>query len=1105
MSCQKLNRFLDLCLILTYFFHSLSTLSAQVSSPQDYILFEKISVNDGLSQSTGRVIFQDSKGFMWFGTQDGLNKYDGYTFKHYNNNPLDTNSLSDNFILSICEDHEGILWIGTNGGGLNRFDPGKEEFIHFRYIPNNPSSILGDFINHIFEDSKDILWIGTNSGLNRFNRENQSFTRYVYDSENPLLNQVNYIFEDSRGNFWIGTNANGLIKFNRDTEQIEKHYTFNQDVNSVGGNNISCIVEDSYGLLWIGLNVSGLNKFDPSSEIFTLYSHNPNDSGSLSGNLVVCILESHVNEPVIWIGTQYGGLNRFNRESGTFTHYLNDPDDPFSISNNIIFSLEESECGTMWIGTGGGGINKFSLRKQKFYHYQNPEGVVSNFVWEILEDRNSRIWIGSQGGGLYCFQRDSHQFIPFPFDRNNPEASLNYVVLSVTESDDGTFWIGTGLNGLFRINPEKNISRQYMPVSNDTTSISSQNIRDIYKSQDGTIWIGTGGGGLNRYNNDDSFTRFINRPDDPQSISGNLVFCLFEDHLNYLWVGTYGSGLNVLDKRTGKFKRYYNIPNDSNSISSNRIRCIFEDTNNIIWVGTDHGLNKFNRETEKFSVYTTEEGLPNNVVYSVVPDDHRNFWLSTNYGISRFNPHQETFRNYDVEDGLQSNEFNTGAYYKTSSGELMFGGINGFNIFHPDSIADNSYIPPVMITNIKLFNRPVPVGEKSLLKKNITETEKVILPHHQNFISFEYSAFNYVNTEKNSYKYKMEGVDKEWVEAGTRRFADYPALRPGTYVFHVMGSNNDGMWNFEGDNIKIVIRPPWWQSKTAYIIYCLLIIGGIFRYIRWRINKLKRDKNILEQQILERTKEIARQKEEIEEQKNALEELNAAKNKLFTIIGHDLKNPMTALMSIVQALLMEYHGLNEEEKHDSLKQVDKAATDLYRLIDNLLQWTNLQTGKTLFEPRRFDLSSLINENINLHRPIAGKKNINLRSSIPDGLTVFADRNMISTVLRNLISNAIKFTHPNGEVKISSNEINLEADGKKIEVIVTDNGVGIPSDKLNQLFRIDNTYSTKGTANERGTGLGLLLCHDFIVRNGGRIGVESEKEKGSRFFITLPAE
>ena len=1067
--------------------------------------FENISVNDGLSQSTGRVVIQDSKGFIWIGTQDGLNKFDGRSFMVYNNDPLDTNSMSDNFIQDITEDEDGILWIGYNTGGMDRFDPDNEIFTHYKNRPGDTTSISSNNVNHIYIDRAGTMWVGTTNGVNIFISETGVFQRINFSGTDNSTPFTNCFYEDRQNRFWIGTAGSGLVEYNRASGRIVNQYQNDPSANSLSSNAILSVLEDSYGEFWVATANMGLNRLDRETGHVDVFVSDPDDPGSISDNYLFKLLETAYGDNILWIGTQNGGINRFNRDSETFTSYQNDPNDPFSISNNIVFSMTASTDGTMWIGSGGGGIHKFSLRKPKFQHYKYPGNVLGNFVWEIFDDRQGRVWIGSQGFGLFTFNRQSHEFNHYLFDPIDPELSRTYNVMSVVESEDGTLWIATSLNGLFRVNEKKGICKNYRFDPQDNTGIPSNNMRVVYESSDGSIWMGFNRGGLSRLvKNTERFTLYTRDPSDSTNLIFNVVFSLYEDREKYIWVGTYGGGLNRLDPATGNFIGYVHDPNNPQSISNNRIRCIFEDRHGTLWVGTDHGLNKMDKETGQFTAYTTKDGLPNNVIYSILPDQQGNFWLSTNRGLSKFNLADLSFRNYDEEDGLQSNEFNTGAYHLSESGEMFFGGINGFNIFHPDSIRENVFIPPVLITSFKLFNKPVKIGQDSPLKKSITETKEIILTHRQNFVSFEFAAFNYINAEKNQYKYMLEGVDPDWVEAGNRRFADYPGLQPGNYTFRVLGSNNDGTWNNEGDKIQLIIRPPWWRSIPAYIIYALLLVFIIYGYTRIRTYRFEQLRKMLENQVEERTREIAKQKEEIESQRDSLQELNSTKNRLFRIIAHDLKNPMTALMSITQSLTMAYHELEETDREEAIRQVDKAAGDLLRLLDNLLQWTTSQTGKMLFNPERFDLSVTANESHSLAEPLARKKKIVLESNIPEGSWVKADRNMISTVFRNLLSNAIKFTPEGGRVTLELKHFSEEDGPNCYEVIISDSGIGIPKDRLDKLFQMDNTWTTKGTANESGTGLGLLLCYDFVIRNHGSLRVESETGKGSRFIFTLPA-
>ena len=757
------------------------------------------------------------------------------------------------------------------------------------------------------------------------------------------------------------------------------------------------------------------------------------------------------------------------------------------------------------VGTGGGGINKVSLRKPKFRHFKYPGNILANFIWKIYEDETGLVWIGSQGFGLYQYDRQKNEYQRYIIDPSDQDNQQNIIVWSALWASDNSLWVATSLNGLYHINESEGIWRNYRIEPGNPQSLQSNNIRVVYEGIDGTIWIGSNGAGLFKFNpGEETFDQFRNIPGDSTSLSLDVVFSIFQDRQGYLWVGTYGGGLNRFDPLTGEFNRFIHSPLDSTSLSNNRIRCIFEDDGGQLWLGTDHGINLMNRETGRFKAFTTRHGLPNNVVYSILPDQKGRFWISTNNGLSRFDPQNISFRNYDEEDGLQSNEFNTGAYFVSESGELFFGGINGFNIFHPDSIKENEFIPPVLITDLKLFNKSIPIEPGSVLKQHISETDRIVLNHKQNFLTFEFAALSFTNSNKNRYKYKLEGVDKNWVEARERRFADYPGLRHGKYIFRVIGSNNDGTWNEIGDNLKVVIKPPWWKTTIAYGIYLLGFILFVYAFISYRTRRLKKLSEQLEEQVVERTRQIAMQKEEIETQRDSLKDLSATKNKLFRIIAHDLKNPMTALMSISQSLSDGYIHLDESDRMEAIGQVNKAAGDLHNLLDNLLQWTSAQSGKIPFNKEKLDLSLLAHENISLAEPVAKKKKISLESDFDEAVWVEADLNMINTVLRNLLSNAIKFTPTGGQVSLSVSEIKSEDGINYIEVSVKDSGVGIPEDQLEKLFQMGNSLSTKGTENESGTGLGLLLCHDFIKKNGGEIEVVSKIGEGTTFKVYIPA-
>ncbi len=839
--------------------------------------FIHLTIGDGLSQNTANCVLQDVRGFMWIGTQDGLNRYDGYEFKIFRHMPLNPTSISDSYILSIFEDQAGVIWIGTYGGGLNRFDREKEKFTHYRVDPVDPNSLTSNHVLAIFESplNPGVLWIGTDGGLSKLSQKNERFTNYRHNPQNPNSlshNIVHAVFSSPKnpGVLWVGTNG-GLNKFDIEKEQFSNYCHNPNDLHSLSHDIVWSIYEDRSGNLWIGTN-GGLNAFDHKRETFIRFKNEPDNPNSLSNNNVRTIYESPIEPGILWIGTYDGGLNRFDPKKKTFSQWKHEPGNPFSINNDKVLSLYEDKSGTVWIGCEG-GINLFDRHKKQFSHYRrssnNPNTLGNNDVRSICESQAGILWIGTYGGGVSRLDRKKDRFVHYRHDPHNPNSLSSNLVRVVYEDRDGVLWVGTYDGGLNKFDPEKGQFVHYKSSANDPYSVGSNYIRTIFEDRSGVLWIGTYEGGLNRFHRKkDRFTRYVHRPDNPSSLSNNRVFAIFEDKSGVLWVGTAG-GLNKFNREQGEFSRYQNRPYDLHSLGSNVVMSIYEDRSGTLWIGTyGGGLNRFNRLPRRFTRLTEEEGLANNVVYGILEDDERNLWLSTNKGLSRFNPKTMTFKNYDTADGLQDNEFNAGAYCKTSSGEMFFGGINGFNAFFPDKIKDNSYIPPIVVTNFHIFNKPVPIGDDteghSILTRSISETRIINLSHKENFLYFEYSALHYVFPEKNQYAYMMEGLDKDWNYVKNRRFASYPALLPGDYIFKVKGSNNDGVWNETGVSLRIRVVPSFWKSRSFYRLSVFAIIFLAVSLYRLRVRQLKKHKDELENLVNHRTEQLKNANIELE-------------------------------------------------------------------------------------------------------------------------------------------------------------------------------------------------------------------------------------------------
>ncbi len=825
--------------------------------------FEHISIAQGLSQSTIYCELQDRNGFLWFGTLEGLNKYDGYSFTVYRNNPDDSTSIIDNLVNSLYEDNYGRIWVGTSNG-LSVYNPYIDKFINYYFPAKYKKATGNNQIHVIYQDKTNNIWIGTDIGLFKVNIINGKTFHYIADNATSYSISNNSIWsltEDHKGNLLVGT-GEGLDLLEWKTDKfihipLNVFKTANQRNKTI--RSLFC---DSEGNIWVGSEGGGLFVKKSNDNKFTQYYYDCKNENSISSNEISAIYEDHYKN--IWIGT-FNGLNKFNKEKGDFTSFLQNPNDPNSISNNIIVSIIEDKSGILWIGTFGGGINKLNLEKEKFSLFQckpnTSNTLISNVILSINEDKDSVIWIGSDKG-LVAYYSKTDKYEWFQHQEKNINSLSDNIVYAIHQDKSGVLWLATkeGVLNKFDI---KNKSFKHFVFSKDYYKSQLHfAIRTIYEDKQGLLWLGTGNGiyTFNKLNS--KFTNIAIHSDDTTKYTATNIFAIYEDSDDNLWFGTEGNGLCCYNRETNYCNFYKNTPKDTNSISNNNVRAIYEDNNKNLWIGTSGGLNKFNKQTKTFTTYTTLNGLPNDLIYSIVGVEN-GLWLSTNKGLSYFDFKLNKFRNYYANDGLQSNEFNQNAYFKSSSGFIYFGGVNGLNFFDPNNVKDNNYIPPVYISDFLYYNRAENSDNNTLISKSILYDDEIKLSYKENVFSFIFSSLHYLAPEKNEYSYKMEGFDKDWVLCGNKRYVTYTNLSPGEYTFKIKGSNSDGIWNNEGDSIKIIITPPFWKTKWFYALVFLIVGLIIYTYTRIRIKMLLRDKRKLEYKVLLRTTEIEAQKKEI--------------------------------------------------------------------------------------------------------------------------------------------------------------------------------------------------------------------------------------------------
>lgn len=851
-----------LCLIFALFNSQLA-----FSKTSRVTKFERLSVEDGLSQASTTSIIQDKNGFLWFGTRDGLNRYDGYEFKIYRTDTDNINAISSNYVWSIYEDINGYIWVGTLGGGLNKFDPTTERFTHFRHNKTNVNSLSNDSVYFITSDQSGYIWIGTADGLNRLDPKTNNFTLFHHDASDPNSLSSNFvvsILEDKQGTIWVGTNGGGLNKFDQTTQKLT-HFQHNKDnPKSLGNNIVRALLEDQTGTLWLG-TAGGLHKFDPVNESFTLYSYDGVNLDPTKDSVRTMIEDTAGN---IWLGTHSGGLSKFDPKAERFISFTHDNTDINSLSGNTVLSLLEDNTGILWVGTNITGLNKLDLTSTSFPTfriYGGKESKINNNILALIKDRSGSVWAGTYNGGLIKFSPSMQAYTHFQHEPENSVSLSNNNVKSLLEDRLGNIWVGTSL-GLNKFNEKTQTFKQYLHYDEDPNSISGDSIAVIYEDKSGILWIGTTKNGLNRFDPEtEKFTHYIHDSATPESLSNNIVKGILEGQDGSFWIATQGGGLNKFDPFIEGFTHFRFDANNSQSLSSDRIMSIYEDDSGYIWLGTiGGGLNKFDPNTDIFNHYTEKQGLTNNTVYGIAPDKSGNLWLSTNNGISKFNPTSEKFTNYYEHDGLQSNEFHSGSYFSTSDGEILFGGINGFNQFTPELIKEDKQQPVVVITDFLLFNSSVPIASSNIdspLKASMTQNPKIVLNYKQSIFSFEFSALHFSAPKRNQYAYKLDGFDNNWTTTkANKRFATYTNLPSGDYTFRVKASNKNGLWNNTGSSVNITILPPPWKTWWAYLIYTLTLLAIVYWFIQSQLNKRK----VLEALVKERTKEIKENEDRLE-------------------------------------------------------------------------------------------------------------------------------------------------------------------------------------------------------------------------------------------------
>ncbi len=1070
------------------------------------IIFNHLTSNNGLSNNYVSDIFQDRYGFLWFATDDGLNRFDGYEFKIYRNNPLDKNSISDNSILSFSEDVNGNLWIGTKNGFVNRYDPVLDKFTKWEIKSNitkeNPINVL-----HI--DKKGFVWIGTyRSGLYQLDPKTGRIDHWSLNPEDPTTlsnNLISAIVEDGLGNFWIGT-FYGLNKINpgKDATKFEKFYSKKEDPNSLSDNLIwgispSSIERDKF---YIG-TANGLTFLKISQKKFEKISI-PNPDNLQFGTGTGIVIEEIINdEKILWINS-YAGLLRYNLTQNKFNRYLPDKTNPNSIASNQINKIYKDRSGVLWIATNK-GLSFFTSKNNKFnstflsmpFDFETAK-LNSQNTTTLLNTSNGNLIVGTDNGLIYSIK--SLEGIEL---NKHPQLSKENI-WSLAQDKSENVWIGTYGQGLFQLSLKNNKVVNHDILKAIIISQSRNFIKSLLVDDKNNLWIGTWGVGLARFNlSNKELTHYHHVSNNNKSISHDDVWVIYQDSKSRIWIGTSGGGLNLFDQSNGGI--FYRLDSDSQNqqgLNSNSIYSICEssintnsDDETILWIGTSNGLNKIVIDNlasinsplpkiKKAMHYTTQNGLADNSIKSIVEDGKGNLWLGTSSGISLYDTDKNIFINFNSADGVIGNDFNFSAGLKYDDDLIILGSTAGLNYFNPRSIEQSSYKPDVMLTDFLIFNKSIKPASNSALSKTIFSTEVISLSHTQNVFSFQFAALDFNNPGSIIYSYMMEGFDKDWIQSGSRRFITYTNLNPGSYTFKVKSTNSDGIWSDKVTSVKVGITPPWWQTIWAIILYFFVFVFGIWAIIKFQSNRTR-----LQQELKMREFEAYH-----------LREVEQMKSRFFANISHEFRTPLMLIKGPIEELL---RGRIKDNLKEYYSMLLRNTEKLQQLIDQLLELSHLESESIPLKKECYDLINLVKSFSIFFIPLAEQKNIKLNfNSNVESAFAMLDKDKFEKIINNLLNNAFKFTDIGGVVSV---EILKETVGKKqiAKVSICDSGIGISqknqSKIFDRFFQVDD--STK--RNFGGSGIGLALVKELTALHGWDINVKSIESEGTDFTLIIP--